>query len=71
MSDEARELDRLKKMRHEWEIWRTLCRHLEGSGAVNRGDLESSPAENTTAGQLLLSTIREWGEALVDLRRVP
>jgi hypothetical protein len=52
----------------EWELWKALCQELADVRAVTSSDLTSSPAERDTPGQKLFASIREWGEALADLR---
>lgn len=64
----ADELNRLNLMRTEWDAWRRICDRLELMHAVTREDLESSPSTRDTDGQKLLALIREWGDALADLK---
>jgi hypothetical protein len=54
--------------RHEYQEWQTLVRLLIELGVATTADAKSSQHERDTPGQRLYAQIREWGEALAQLR---
>lgn len=53
----------------EWTLWREMCTKLKASGAVTVEDLAALKGAAGTPGGRLINAIREWGDALVSLRR--
>lgn len=53
----------------EWEKWKTLCALLKNSGAITDTDLKSRSGSKETSGQLLLTTIAQWGDLKAELER--
>jgi len=62
------ELAKIEAMQTEHQAWLDLCMMLKDTKAVTMEDLQSRVSINDTPGQVLLNSIRFWGETLVELK---
>lgn len=63
------DLEQLILANEEVERWREMCRKLLITGAVTKADMAKPATDLSTPGTQLLQSIREWGDALVILRK--
>ena len=61
-------LEQLKVSHEEHELWKSMCAQLKILGAVTQEDLESPTGSDKTPGNILMNTIRIWGDKLVELK---
>ena len=54
----------------EYEKWQEVYRLLKLTKAVTESDCNAKLLDTSTNGLKLLEAIRQWGESLIELRKV-